>query len=159
MTTEYRMRKKEDRLKLASRFRKVASDFRELCIKYNLSDTKVDMDEPFDRRGCHHRLCDTPACHGGWGAILYGVIGNDMDTLDFYLQGADLIAKELGFHSRNHLISWADNYPEYWGNDEGQYMFNGPEAFDQDCINFPFPVIYEHYDSVADRLEDKLTCF
>lgn len=143
---------KDERLKLAANFRKVADDFKKLCDKHNLHETKVDMDEPFDMRE-GTSLCKTPACHGGWGAIMYGLQGGDINSMDFYLQGADLIAQELGFDDHHFLTIWAENYPEYWGNDGGRLMFHSCVAFDQEHDCFPFPVIYKRYYSVADRLE------
>lgn len=164
----YDMRKKADRFKLAAAFRKVGNDFKKLCDYHRLEDTMVDMSESHDKRPNYLNLCDTPACHGGWGAILYGKTVDQAaesvddevdycdvpDSFDFYQIGAGAIANELGFEDADDLAVWAGEYPRYWGNDWGEDMFCNGEAFGKKFQSFPLPVIYEHYFSVARRLED-----
>lgn len=149
----YNMDNKQDRLILAAAFRKVGNDFKKLCQDNKLDHTYVDMSEPYDRRNEHHHLCNTPACHGGWGSILYGV-GDEADGSDFYQMGADAIAKKLGFSEAEELTHWAEDWPGYWGNEWGDEMFSSGSAFGESSQHFPLTVIYEHYFSVGDRLSE-----
>lgn len=153
----YNMELKTDRLKLASAFRAVAADFQRLCNEHNLEHTLVAMHEAFDMREYHQNLCETPACHGGWAAIMYGVeIDEEEDDEDsFFIYGGEMLAEKLGFGAdRYALQAWAHKYPEYWGNEYGAAMFNCSSAFGQSAMeDFPLPIIYKHYLAVAERLE------
>ena len=78
-------------------------------------------------------ICATPMCFDGFYAVANGVFG---DTLNhYYGDGADLIAKHLGFddgyvHKSRGLEIWAASNPDLWGNNDGQYMFCSIDAFD-----------------------------
>jgi len=97
---------------------------------------------------------DTPACHGGWAAIMYGV--NDYQGCgDFYELGADRLAKKLGFRDEFEMRNWAHTYPEYWGNREGFLMFDNKEAFGKDDDeNLCLTDIPDWYMNVARRLRE-----
>jgi len=113
---------------LAESFEKVAGDFYRLIEDNGLEETEVYMSMGADNRKPDLNLCDTPACHGGWAAIMYGSTVHQRHSA-FYLYGADLLAKKLGFEGDCHLQLWADGYPEYWGNDKGYLMFYNRNAF------------------------------
>jgi len=116
---------------LADNFERVAQDFYKLIEDNGLEKTEVDMGESYDERTPERNLCNTPACHGGWAAIMYNV-GDTCYYADFYEEGAKRLAEELGFISRYSLENWADEYPEYWGGARGKKMFMYKEAFGKD---------------------------
>ena len=148
---------RQEREELAARFEKVADDLKVFCEENGLEETEVDMNEAFDNRGTFTNLCNTPACHGGWIAILYGPKEHHFhgDYADeFYLAGADILAKKLGFKCSQELLDWAAKHPQYWG-EEGGFMFDCGSSFGQEFDNFPLSVIYEHYYKVAERLRAK----
>ncbi|MEM8500302.1 MAG: hypothetical protein AAF542_19970 [Pseudomonadota bacterium] len=67
--------------------------------------------------------CRTPMCHGGWYASA------SKYALDDYTEGADLIAKDLGFRDKDQLEQWAQINYKLWGNKGGIYMFCNLHAF------------------------------
>lgn len=76
--------------------------------------------------------CKTIACHGGWAAVL--LIPNFNPEQDSFIQGADALARYLGFPHADALEYWAHENPEIWGNRQGNLMFNsaGSVAFQID---------------------------
>ena len=90
--------------------------------------------------------CGTVHCVGGWYAIANldrpeikdrfkkGFVG--------YSDGADLMAKDLGFANRDCLQTWAFDNPEIWGNPRGGSMFAYESAYDN-----------EGFDGVISQLE------
>jgi len=93
---------------LASNFERVAKDFYKFIKDNGLESTAVSMKEGEDKRSPELNLCDTPACHGGWAAIM---------------SGSEVLAEKLGFSSPLDLEWWADNCYKYWGNSCGGLMF------------------------------------
>jgi hypothetical protein len=145
---------------LAGKFLRVAQDFEDFVIKNNLAETAVDMDEPCDKREEEVNLCDTPACHGGWAAIMYSSISpTKLERKDeFYVKGADILADKLGFVDHIELEDWARVNLELWGNDFGGLLFCSELAFDKNVPGDDFIVplhltdIIQHYRDVAKRL-------
>lgn len=138
---------------LADRFEKVGNDLKAFCEKHGLDNTEVDMGETDDCRSRYEHLCETPACHGGWIAILYGEEAAPGDD-NFYVRGAHILAEKLGFDDYRLLEQWARDYPEYWGNSRGDCMFCSGRAFGQNSFYFPLSVIYNHYFKVAENLRN-----
>ena len=140
------------RNELADNFEHVANDFYEFIKANRLDEVRVDMDVAGDTRSLYGRLCDTPACHGGWAAIMYGEQGYLFGT-SFYNRGAEILAKKLGFEGRIAYEQWAATYPEYWGNRYGDNMFKKGEAFEEDS-DFPLIFIPNWYMKVAKNLRE-----
>jgi len=137
---------------LADNFERVAKDFYKFIEDNGLNRTRVNMGVGEDRRETELNLCDTPACHGGWAAIMYGIKGESHEK-DFYELGAGRLAEELGFEERRILERWAEEYPEYWGNREGEYMFSAKWAFSKGYHgNLSLKDIADWYMNVAKRL-------
>jgi len=59
---------------------------------------------------------------------MYGV-GDEGHESDFYRLGSHRLAEELGFEDRYILGAWALRYPEYWGNESGEWMFAYKKSF------------------------------
>ena len=114
--------------------------------------------------------CETISCFGGWYAIARfweweGVKGtyigeslgqNECETrIDFH-NGADQMAKDLGFEDNEELEKWAEENPDLWGNEYGVRMFHDGQAFGMDPYVEPqFRDIVAHLETVADALESK----
>lgn len=64
--------------------------------------------------------CGTVHCVAGWYAI--AVYDTDKKLVDF-LNGANKMAKALGFNKGTQLRAWAKRHPEIWGNQFGTDMF------------------------------------
>ena len=119
--------------------------------------------------------CGTSACHGGWYviakmeemdiawsdqiAISYEVpvrpstvLPNTMNAITFD-EGADLLARDLGFRLSFHLRDWADMYPDLWGNIHGSAMFIAGYAFGIEGRSPTTRDIINHWRGVADRIE------
>jgi len=142
------------RSQLADNFERVADDFYDLIRDNDLEETEVDMGEGWDRRKPERNLCHTPACHGGWAAIMYG-LKSSPHSRDFYQLGADRLAEKLGFEGECHLQLWADGYPEYWGNDIGGLLFSSSMAFSKPEQEVLFlKEIPDWYMEVAKRLRE-----
>jgi len=90
--------------------------------------TELTEDQLADNFERDLNLCDTPACHGGWAAIMYGLKSSSYSKA-FYDLGAEWLAKELGFSDASKLEWWALDYPEYWGSVDGGFMFEHESAF------------------------------
>jgi len=138
---------------LADNFERVANDFYKLIKDNGLEYTEVDMDTPLDNRAPELNLCNTPACHGGWASIMYGIEVSDEDYNDFYELGAERLSEELGLDDDAYLEYWADKYPKYWGNAYGENMFDSKEAFGKDCGEaLSLKDIADWYMAIAKRL-------
>lgn len=107
----------------------------------NMHETKVN----------HFHICGTVHCHGGWYAV--ATMSPNDNGLD-YSDGADAMAKDLGFTDYGELCSWADRNRAIWGNGFGQSMFNSIFAFTPgDKRNADnLQDIYDHWAEVHDRL-------
>jgi len=138
--------------RLADNFERVAKDFYTFIEDNGLEETEVDMEEGRDKRDPDLNLCDTPACHGGWAAIMYDVKWTGSPG-GFYFSGSDILAEKLGFSSIEKLEWWAKEYPEYWGNFWGALMFSSNEAFNRSFKEaLHLKAIADWYMNVAKRL-------
>lgn len=145
--------------KLADSFDSMANDFKNFCENNSLQSTTVDMSNGSDCRSPIRHICETPACHGGWAAIIYeGQKEKERPYFNssFYLGGARIISDKLNFEKIEDLLSWARNNPDLWGNDRGDCMFYDGSAFGQDSDFFDFPIIYKHYYKVAENIRSKI---
>jgi len=136
---------------LADNFERVSKDFYNLIEDNGLGDTVVDMDTPLDNRVPELNLCNTPACHGGWASIMYG-IEEYKRCGDFYELGAERLAKELGFRTGSDLEDWAEEYSPYWGSLYGKVMFEREVAFNKTEGALYLTDIAKWYSDVAKRL-------
>ena len=112
----------------------------------------------------HSELCGTVACHAGW--YLLARRGKDVIInldhipasefpVETYINGAILLAQDLGFHDQIDLEDWAGDNPKLWGNTEGQVMFYNEEAFGKrNQYGLSVKDIAEHWHTVADRIEE-----
>ncbi len=131
---------KYNHLQLAEQFLKIAEKF----LPYVANESNVlNMGE------CNiiKHTCGTTACHGGYAALVLNVRTN------WYEDGANALAKYLGFHNEADLSEWASEYPKYWGNDYGYSMFSSRNAFGisvHDEIKLEH--IVKHYFLVAKNL-------
>ena len=113
--------------------------------------------------------CRTIACHGGF-YLLASVIDNKVatwekrphdvaDTLRInkqfagFHEGAEMLAADLGFGSRELLEEWADHYRSLWGNRCGKNMFDSAHAFGKYEVQVTLADIIAHWRGVADRIE------
>lgn len=101
--------------------------------------------------------CGTVHCVAGWFAVAN--IKNKYIKEEIkegycnYEDGANLIAKRLGFKSPYELAKWAKENPEIWGNEYGTCMFSRESAYkDLEGSNTPMTAIIQHLEGVRDRL-------
>lgn len=145
---------------LAEKFQMIANDFFEFIKDNKLEETQVNMSEGFDLRSEHCNLCDTPACHGGWAAIMYDGVYSDVpakfkSSVYFFLSGAEKISRRLGFSHYIDFTKWAKNNPDYWGSYDGAFMFSDQSAFgkdEEDPTLLTLTDIAVWYQNVAKRL-------
>lgn len=92
---------------------------------------------------------------------------NDSEIPVDYEDGAEILARDLGFDERSDLELWAHYHPELWGNACGRRMFGhhtnggvGEQAFgfepthhNGDDEFLTVARIIEHWRGVADRIE------
>ena len=162
-----------------AQFRKVADTFAELAKD---KDHRLAFQAPMIAK----RGCGTIACHAGsylyaktknneyykfamnaWVRNrAVGFIVKETDqvlikkephaSIASYVEGATMIARDLGFDSQLELRDWANENAELWGFLNGGEMFEGSGyiAFgfsDQDMVTIQD--IADHYYAVADRVE------
>jgi hypothetical protein len=97
----------------------------------------LDMDETRVRNKEYD--CGTVHCVGGWYAVANlnrKAIKNKFDEghvayghID-YVDGANLMAKDLGFADHYELEDWANKNPKIWGNERGRFMFTDEFSYD-----------------------------
>lgn len=107
--------KSDDILKVIENFKKVLP----MATKkghLNMSEMRVKGDD---------YQCGTVHCHGGW----YTVATCKMDKHILFVEGAEKLARHLGFKSPHDLKLWAEENPKLWGNDNGYDMFGDKLAF------------------------------
>lgn len=142
-----------DIIELSKRFDAVANDFFKFIKDNKLEKTEVKMFVPDDNRNVFKSLCRTPACHGGWAAIMYGVERGKNLGVHFYNVGSKLLAQKLGFPSSHQLCFWAEDNPKYWGNRNGGAMFCAKGAFGKKADErLSLTDIAVWYQNVAKRL-------
>jgi len=83
-------------------------------------------------------ICGTPMCHAGWYLVAtnQGVMeqwfhdaSRAITNFPCYVDGAEALAKDLGFVTRHGVAQYYDQHPELWGNDDGIEMFSSESAF------------------------------
>lgn len=101
----------------------------------------VDFDHP----------CGTPMCHGAW----YALVRCKNEAFSYYLQGADMMAEDLGFQP-GLLEEWAEDNPEIWGNEYGRSMFSAEYSFTDDTGPelTSLSQIIDHWRGVQSRLPE-----
>lgn len=114
--------------------------------------------------------CGTVACHGGLYALAYlndspRVVWNADEHCDetvfawasgediVWSDGATMLARDLGFFSIDGLTAWASTYPQVWGNNYGDCMFDSAGAFIEAGETLTVQDIIAHWRGVADRIE------
>ena len=85
-----------------------------------------------------------------------GRILNDDGIPIHFLDGAWLMACDLGFASEDELTAWAANNPEAWGNPHGAYMFHFGGAWSPD-ERLTLDHAADHLRNIASRLDDQAT--
>ena len=103
---------------------------------------RVNMLEPTIRLRASDNPCKTICCHGGLFALameekndyrfLEGNLTENkfgMATTVFFDEGADMMARFLGFCDSNDLREWAEINANIWGNPYGKNMFHAGKAF------------------------------
>lgn len=101
--------------------------------------------------GLYHN-CGTPGCHAGW---VHLAIPDILPPLRDY--SWVVVSTRFGkwlLESTNHrsLEEWAEAYPDLWGS-SNYHMFTDPEAFNQCTDRFDVQVIIDHWEGVANRIE------
>ena len=105
--------------------------------------------------GCHAGWYMYGTEKGIWRDCIYGQVlstGRDVGATP-YTEGADLMAKSLGFKDQFELRLWADNNPYLWGNSYGVYLFTRMKAFGLSKKTLTFKDIFKHWRLVGHRLE------
>jgi len=113
-----------------------------------------------DRHGGFEADC--PYCHGGWYAIADEQVRSEVDEFyaphsssSSFADGADKLAKTLGFEDRNALKWWASNNALIWGNTHGMCLFADSAAFGvEEDEDMNLQVIVDHWEGVLSRLEE-----
>lgn len=105
--------------------------------------------------------CGTVHCHGGWYAIAANlhfrrILGMQFKRTVSYFDGANAMAKALGFKHYEELRMWANLNPNIWGNYFGTTMFTMSLAFEHPHKR-PYGAknlqhIIDHWQEVHDRL-------
>jgi hypothetical protein len=85
----------------------------------NFGETRVNGD-------CNNHECGTVHCVGGWYAIAKGL--HEKDVISFK-EGADAMAKDLGFSDRYELIDWACTYNDDIWQSESSSIFYSSSAW------------------------------
>ena len=127
----------------------------------------------------NEELCGTQACHGGFYELEFALRNKEdfilpedfydntdceyllKKTLDsdgcyipvYWYDGAERMAKDLGFKDRNQLEEWANKNPLLWGNTKGRDMFQDGEAFKGDYDSVKLIDVVNHWLTVAERIE------
>ena len=90
-------------------------------------DMELNMVEPIVQ--ADHHPCGTIHCHAG--AYLIGAQELEKGKSYDFKQGAELMAHNLGFTSKDALSLWADKNPKIWGSIFGRGMFSYSRAFNR----------------------------
>lgn len=76
----------------------------------------------------YNHVCGTVHCFGGWIAV--ALIEADKLTGEvWYDDGANVMARMLGFERAEYLQDWAEINKDIWGNRRGYSMFCEEKAF------------------------------
>ena len=123
--------------------------------------------------------CGTVACHAGFYELEHALRNKDSyffydddarchsyiylherrnndtntDCMVSWHDGANRMANDLGFITKEDLEIWAATNPELWGNDCGHAMFQNRYAFKQEGRILKLADIITQWRNVADRIE------
>ena len=127
-------------------------------------NSQIDMGEVWVQKEFIHE-CGTVHCHAGWYAVAHAI--KDPSIIENgkyvgYETGAKLMAEDLRIISCKHLLTWADVYPEIWGNKYGEDMFSDNWAFVCNTVDENgggkeiegMESIIQHWEGVRDRLKE-----
>lgn len=101
--------------------------------------------------GLYHN-CGTPGCHAGWVHLAIPDILPPRYAYNWSTVGRFLGLWLLENTNYGSLEEWAEAYPSLWGS-SNNFMFTNPEAFNQSCSVFDVQVIIDHWEGVANRIE------
>lgn len=101
---------------------KVVSNFKKLIFPKIIKNS-LDM-----RKSSVH-LCGTVHCHGGWYMVATHPFRSLFPINVNYADGANQMAKDLGFKNSSRMISFFKNHHEIWGNPNAPLMFSDKRAF------------------------------
>lgn len=93
-------------------------------------------------------ICGTVHCIGGWYAIS---VLQPFNGRVSYSNGANKMARDLGFNCYYDLKMWASNNPSIWGNEWGHAMFCDEWAYNN-ARTLPEAIV--HLEGVRDRLPE-----
>lgn len=96
--------------------------------KLNISETRV------------RHICGTTHCVGGAYALLKRV------AIGWWLDGAYLMAIDLGFDRVDDLEQWLYGNPKFWGNSNGRFLFSEKSAYTPKDKKFA-----ENFDDITDH--------
>jgi hypothetical protein len=78
--------------------------------------------------------CGTIHCVGGWYAFANlgreFIAGKIKKGCVSFVDGAELLARDLGLGNLNGLCNWAFDNPKIWGNKNGFDMFSNENTYD-----------------------------
>ena len=121
--------------------------------------------------------CETQACHAGFYELenalrntdkyffdpvqsgnndqnfLHKKWNEDTTALVTWKDGANRMAHDLGFDSKEDLEEWAMSNPVLWGNEKGYDMFESVDAINSECGIIKLSEIVSHWRDVAERIE------
>ena len=133
-------------------------DVREFHVEMGEASVQAQLQPEGEGNG----VCGTLACHGGWYALAKyqeeteGSLRkhgwklsvdqyNDVQIVEAsgykyqldFVEGRDLMAKDLGFEESEGISEWAHHNPKLWGNSYGGNMFHHASAFWTDPYDGP----------------------
>lgn len=95
-------------------------------------------------------ICGTAHCIGGWYAIAKNLHRDQTVSVDF-LDGADAMARDLGFSDSYSYREWAHANEDLWGNWRGFDVFCSPRAYNNAST---LAEAIAHMEGVRDRLPE-----
>jgi len=125
----------------SDQFKRVIANFDKVLPHAQL-ENHLDMYET-SIADSEDEICGTPMCHGGWYAAANNVFGDSGPFAPFeYEDGAELLAKHLGFEEQLELEDWA-SLASVWGNTYGEEMFSSRNAFSPEEDPEPVSSLYQ----------------
>ena len=97
--------------------------------------------------------CGTTHCHAGWYALAdkWDLKSPYLKRYYSYSDGGNAMARDLGLLGVGHLIKWAEDNPEIWGNKYAYNMFVFADAFNYKG-KLTLQKIVDHWGEVGMRL-------
>ena len=99
----------------------------------------------------YEHVCGTVHCVGGWFAVANCDTTKKLD----YLNGANEMAKMLGFSHSTQLCEWFEFYDGIWGNGSADFMFSDVRAYANELSDKATSMrdVYNHWEKVMKRWE------